>query len=130
RRFRAVASTAGIPFIPTVLPGYNDRVLRPREDHFVLPRFYGTESFFRRALETLATPFWRDTGFVIVTSWNEWNEGTQIEPAEPSPPTADDGTPEHAFSKGELLHGYGTEHLDELRRFIDAAGRDAARQAG
>lgn len=115
-RYRGVAATAGIRFIPTVLPGYNDRGVRPKEDHFVIPRIAGGESFFARSLAAFAQcRFTKASGLVVVTSWNEWNEGTQIEPAALSPLTHEDVSGSDQFSAGELLGGYGTQHLVELR---------------
>ncbi len=116
RRYLGVAAAGGIKFIPTVLPGYNDRGVRPKEDHFVIPRFFETgPSFFAQSLKRLGgCSFSRGSGFVVVTSWNEWNEGTQIEPTEVSPLTRDDISGVGQFSRGELLGGYGEQHLKEL----------------
>lgn len=115
-RFRGIASTAGIRFVPTVLPGYNDRGVRPKEEHFVIPRWIKGASFFERSLARLARcRFTQESGWVVVTSWNEWNEGTQIEPAAPSPLTREDLSGSEQFSQGEPLSGYGSQHLAELR---------------
>ena len=118
-RYRSVAATASIKFIPTVLPGYNDRGVRPKENHFVLPRFFGPltdQTLFGMMLYRLAScRFTADSGFLVITSWNEWNEGTQIEPARLSPLTREDVSGSREFSQGALLGGYGTLHLDELR---------------
>ena len=117
-RYRGIAATAGLRFIPTVLPGYNDRGVRPNEDHFVIPRWIEGGSFFERSLVRLGScRFSGESGLVVVTSWNEWNEGTQIEPTAASMLTSEDVSGTNRFSQGALLGGYANQHLLELRSF-------------
>lgn len=122
RRYREISSTLGIPFIPTVLPGYNDRGVRPDEDHYVIPRLVDSSqqrSFFSRSLKALAEPF-IDHHYPLftITSWNEWNEGTQIEPSSQSPASSLDSSESGVrFSASELHAGYGDRLLRELRLF-------------
>ncbi len=80
--YRSIAETAGIPFIPVVIPGYDDRVVRPDNNSTpVLTK----DTRGTLLLELLHESNKRALGrsfpdSLIVTSWNEWNEGTQIEP--------------------------------------------------
>lgn len=122
RKYRQIAATIGIPFIPTVLPGYNDRGVRPDENHYVVPRLLdsaGAESFFRRSLQQVADPFVDHAyPFISITSWNEWNEGTQIEPSTLSPASKNDSSESgQYYSAAELHVGYGRRFLEELREF-------------
>lgn len=121
--YKAICETAGILFIPSVLPAYNDRGVRASENHFVIPReFYGNKkkSFFKEGLNRLIKPFLdiRNPIFSI-TSWNEWNEFTQIEPSNLSISTIEDSShEEHLYSNFSYHGGYGCEHLDELQDFL------------
>jgi hypothetical protein len=119
--YRKVSRAAGIPFIPGVLPGYNDRGVRLNEDHFVLPRqLEDGDSFFDTALEQLVAPFLDPQAPVFaITSWNEWNEGTQIEPTVLSGfSNADSSEPYSYYTKDEWYSGYGCQHLEELGDFL------------
>ena len=91
RRYEDAAGSDTIIF-PEVMPGYNDRVLRPRIDHYVIPRRTrpdaATGSTLEAMLERLAKPFLDSRlPVVLVTSFNEWNEGTQVEPTVLAEPT-------------------------------------------
>ncbi len=61
------------PFVATVMPGYDDRILRgghhrPREDGaYYHATWDDAERYNAEA--------------VVITSWNEWYEGSQIEPS-------------------------------------------------
>ncbi|MCB0322798.1 MAG: glycoside hydrolase family 99-like domain-containing protein [Bdellovibrionales bacterium] len=125
--YRAYASSVGLHFIPGVLPGYNDRAIRPDEDHFVVPRDFGDpkKSFFSESLRRWGAPFLdRKRPMLTVTSWNEWNEGTQIEPSmEPSSDAPDPREEGEFFTQGEPHHPYGTSYLKQLRASRIALGR-------
>jgi hypothetical protein len=117
--YERYAATAGLMFIPGVLPGYNDRGVRPAEGHFVIPREVGGLNVFDVSLQRLVRPFLQsDFPFFAVTSWNEWNEGTQIEPSAESPRTDEDRSGTAAYTQGEWYRGYSTEYLDILAAFL------------
>jgi hypothetical protein len=61
-------------YVPTIMPGYDDRAVR---GGYARDREGG--GYYQRTMDAaLATgPEWA----VLVTSWNEWPEGTQIEPS-------------------------------------------------
>jgi hypothetical protein len=81
KHYRAICASLGVALIPAVLPGYNDRGVRPEESHAIVERNLESKSFFEQSLENLGLPFSdRKKPLIIITSWNEWNEGTQIEP--------------------------------------------------
>lgn len=86
RRYRSIAETAGVPFIPTVIPGYDDRVLRPKINSFPLERESSTGDYLLDLLLDISESSLSNSSprMTIITSWNEWNEGTQIEPGEKS----------------------------------------------
>jgi len=117
RRYRKAAE---IPIIPGVIPGFNDRGVRPAFDHFVIPRRWTAEasegSFFVEAIERIAKPM-ADPKLhaILITSWNEWSEDTAIEPVSPSPPTADDVSGRQLFTQGYTYEGFGTTYLDIVR---------------
>ena len=136
RRFREAAGTE-IDFVPSVIPGYNDRGVRRVADHYVIPRQWtpdGPEgSFLAESFERLAFPFIDpDINMILVTSWNEWNEDTAVEPLDPSPPvTRDRSRSGTAFTQGYRYTGYGTTYLEVIRdkvvavcgRVVDADGQ-------
>jgi len=116
-RWQKAAQKAGVVFVPNAMPGYNDRGVRPAEDHYVIPRRLqpasGTASLFERSV-ALAKRFVDPTvPIVTITSFNEWHEWTQVEPARPAsrPPVADAA----AFSKGFPHDAYSLEYLEVIR---------------
>ncbi len=127
-RYKAIAATVGIPFVPGVLPGYNDRGVRLNADHYVIPRTFGPlgqeadQSLFQHALERHVRPFLSgESSLFVVTSWNEWNEGTQIEPTQYSPATNKDKSDWGInYTQGEWHEGYQSKHLRELKAFVTA----------
>lgn len=131
---RYVDATAGaVPIVPGVLPGYNDRGVRPTLDHYVIPRAWsagaGEGTFLAEMLRQVADR-WVDARvpMVMVTSWNEWNEDTGIEPLRDGPATAAD-TPGDGFIQtgGYPYAGFGTRYLEVLRdHFVAIAGRAPA----
>lgn len=120
RRYRYIAASLGVDFIPTVIPGYNDRGVRPANEHPVLARRQEgePESFFLQALSRWVKPHINGGGIkaFVVTSWNEWNEGTQIEPEVYSqdlvPPAVYD------YSGGEEIIDGAPTAYDDLRGFM------------
>lgn len=113
--YRAIAAAAGQRFIPAVIPGYDDRGVRPHEGHFVIPRHVGRESLLAEALQRWAAPMLDARNrWLVVTTWNEWNEGTQVEPAREAA-----SNPARAGLCDPSLRGssYGCSHLSELKQF-------------
>ncbi len=100
RERAARARLAGLPFLPAVAPGYDDRTIR--EPGTVVERAGGAtyDATWRAALGL--APAW-----VLIASWNEWHEGTEIEPSR-----------EH-----------GRRYLDATRRWADAFHRAAPEPA-
>lgn len=120
----------GAAFVPSVIPGYNDRGVRFRRDHYAIPRQWSPGSadgsFLGEAIERLAMPFMDpNLQMAIVTSWNEWNEDTAIEPLAAAPPTSlDESDSGREFTQGHAYAGAGTLYLETLRdRFCAVAGR-------
>ena len=118
--YRLYQDATGVPLVPGVIPGYNDRGTRLSADHFAIPRRFAADlpegSFFTEEIERIGKPF-ADGGLrmVLVTSWNEWNEDTAIEPVAPAPPTADDRSGRRAFTQGYTYEGYDGTYLDLVR---------------
>lgn len=73
-RLKTISRTKGNLFATTVIPGYDDRVIRIPGNY--LPRKRGRvyEMCWNTALDF-------DPDWILVTSWNEWHEGTEIEPS-------------------------------------------------
>lgn len=127
-RYQEFSLAHGKLFVPTVIPGYNDRGVRPKANHFVIPRVIreprvaaGSRSFFSESLNRWVLPFIDCTTPVfVITSWNEWNEGTQIEPAAESSATSTDSSRRPgSYTLGEEYDGYGHRLLNELREYLD-----------
>jgi len=131
--YKAVASTAGMPFIPTAIPGYNDTGVRLAENHYVIPRISNTDlegpSVFSTYLSRLVMPnLDRRLPMFAVTSWNEWNEWTQIEPSTTSAASStDSSSSSQDYTLNESFEGYGFKHLIELQRVLKPIPNAAAK---
>jgi hypothetical protein len=137
-RFRRVAGDGHVAFVPSVIPGYNDRGVRPREDHYVIPRLLSPDadegSLFARSLQELGLALLDDRNpLLMITSFNEWHEWSQIEPARPGPPT----TRDPSYTLDFPHRGYGLRYLEVLRdavvavsgRLVRGPGKDPVRGA-
>jgi glycoprotein endo-alpha-1,2-mannosidase len=123
------ATGGEVPFVPGVLPGYNDRGVRPRQRHYVIPRAWGRggeEGTFLAEMLRQVADRWVDprAPMVMVTSWNEWNEDTGIEPLRSAPATASDvATDGISRTDGAPYAGLGTRYLEVLRdHYVAIAG--------
>jgi hypothetical protein len=110
----------GVPLVPGIIPGYNDRGTRLAAGHYAIPRRFtaGTPegSFFAEEIDRIARPFADgDLRMVLIASWNEWNEDTAIEPVAPVPPTADDESGQQTFTQGYTYEGFDTTYVDLVR---------------
>lgn len=113
------ATEGAVPVLPSVMPGYNDRAYRPRQEHFPIPRVWAKGepegSFLAHMIDDFALPFTDPRiPLMFVTSWNEWNEDTAIEPARVSASTNRDSNGEQ-FTQGYSYSGYGTTYLQTIR---------------
>ena len=116
-----------VDFVPGIIPGYNDRGVRPALNHYVIPREFSPNdgSFFEEGLNKIGMPFVdKDTNMILVTSWNEWNEGTQIEPSIISNPTSLDISENgKKYTGGYKHYGYGMKYLEIIRnKFVAIYG--------
>ena len=74
------AAEEGVDFIPNVMPGFDDRNLRPtRQENRVIHR---SADGFREYVNIAKTYVDQDISMLLVTSFNEWGEGTNIEPSQ------------------------------------------------
>jgi len=121
--YRDAASAAGVLFVPSFAPGFNDRAIRRTcADNPVMPRRIrdgaGATSLFGEVLRTIALER-ADPDFPLlsITSFNEWHEDTAIEPtAGTAGATARDASPGGSDWTGGYLHDdYGTAFLEEVR---------------
>jgi glycoprotein endo-alpha-1,2-mannosidase len=129
RRYRDICGEE-IIFVPNIIPGYNDRALRPRADHYVIPRQWeeggASGSFFSELFDRLGLAYIDPkVPIVMITSWNEWNEDTAIEPLSPSSPTARDCSRSgKAFTGGYSYSGFGETYLHIIRdKVVAVAGQ-------
>lgn len=117
-------------FIPNIIPGYNDRALRPGSGHYVIPRQWeegdASGSLFSELFERLGVAYIdQKIPMMMITSWNEWNEDTAIEPLSQAPPTTRDysgsGT---RLTEGYSYSGFGETYLRIIRdKVVAVAGR-------
>jgi glycoprotein endo-alpha-1,2-mannosidase len=128
-QYQVVAQQLGVDFIPSLIPGYNDRAVRRTcANNPALARRTSAAaaegSMFSSFLNTLALPYANDTRFkmIHITSFNEWHEDTEIEPSVVTSATTTDTSPTGMqYTQGFVYQGYGTTYLDILRNGIAAA---------
>ena len=118
-RWKGAATASGVPFIPAVTPGFNDKGVR--QGHASVSRRLTSAtaggSLFRAMLQG-ALPLTDETvgRMLMVTSWNEWHEDTQIEPVAGAAATRrDDSDSGSAYTEELPYEGYGELYLDILR---------------
>ncbi len=119
--FRTAAANLGVAFIPSVLPGYNDRGVRLAAGHYVLPREVNAAtgesySLFRDFLSLARGYVDPAANALDITSWNEWHEDTEIEPTAPA---AASSTPS-LYTQGYAHTSHGFRLLEILRAFKDS----------
>ena len=119
-RWKEAAAAVGVPFVPAVTPGFNDKGVR--QGHVSVAGRLSPDdeagSLFRAMLRG-ALPLTNEGlgRMLMVTSWNEWHEDTQIEPVAPAPITErDDSDSGAAFTEGLPYEGYGELYLNILRQ--------------
>jgi glycoprotein endo-alpha-1,2-mannosidase len=127
--YQAAAQQLGVDFIPSLIPGYNDRAVRQTcADNPALARRTGANapegSLFMNFLDDLALPYAKNTKYkmIHITTFNEWHEDTELEPSVVTAPTTTDTSPSGTqFTQGLVYQGYGTTYLDIIRTGISAA---------
>ena len=128
-QYQAVAQQLGVDFVPSLMPGFNDRAIRRTcaNNPALARRTSATApegSMFSNFLSELALPYANNTQFkmIHITTFNEWHEDTQIEPSVVTGPTTSDTSPTGTlYTQGLVYQGYGTTYLDILRNEISAA---------
>jgi len=93
--WKAKADELGVAFIPDILPGFDDTLVRPEANHPPIPR---SVSLFESQLDTALSLLDPKINLFMITSWNEWHEDTSIEPAQE----------------------YGFDYLDALQRKLNS----------
>ncbi len=85
QRWRASCETAGVDFIPGIMPGFDSRGTGGGDRHYVIPRVLSPgqapDSFFAAMAKMARRHVDPRRPRIAVTSFNEWHEGTQIEPS-------------------------------------------------
>jgi hypothetical protein len=119
RQYKRDARAVGIPLVPDALPGYDDRGVRPEEDHHVLPQALDEsavdpEGTFGALLGLAGSFVDPTTRLLTVTSWNEWHEDTQLEPTAPGDM---DSVEPQALTQGYPEQAYGFGRLERLAAF-------------
>ncbi len=129
-RYRQHGAAVGgeVPIIPSVIPGYNDRGVRPSLANYVIPRQWAPEqppgSLLRELIDRIARPLIDDrVPMFFVTSWNEWNEDTAIEPLAPATPSSADGDVPGLYSGGFSYEGGDTQVRALRDEVIAVSGR-------
>ncbi|NBC08442.1 MAG: hypothetical protein GVY26_14705 [Bacteroidetes bacterium] len=115
RRFQEIAQRENVDFIPNVMPGFNDRGVRPEVRHYVIPP-QATEggsavSTLQQYLDVARPLAGSPLDMITITSFNEWHEDTQIEPA--IGPAAGSGPVQHPYT----YPSYGMQYLELLREY-------------
>jgi glycoprotein endo-alpha-1,2-mannosidase len=118
-RWKQVAQSVDVSFVPAVSPGFNDTGVR--DGHPPLSRKLTAEdefgSLFRAMLFQAREQVDTDLGnMFVITSWNEWHEDTQIEPVAIADSTnRDNSATGSAYTNGLYYEGYGDRYLQILR---------------
>ena len=127
--YRAASSNSAY-FVPSILPGYNDRGVRLNANHYTIPRQWSPGAaegtFFEEAFDRLGFPFMDERlNMLLITSFNEWNEDTAIEPVRSAAATSKDGSPSgSAYTEGYTYSGSGLRYLEVLRdKVVAVCGR-------
>ncbi len=127
-RYREAAGD--VPIIPSVIPGYNDRGVRLRLDHYPIPRQWSQGrpegTLFEQYIDRIGLPYCdKNLNMIMITSWNEWQEDTGIEPLSASPATTNDSSESGiAYTQGYSYSGHGMAYLDVVRnKFVAISGR-------
>ena len=113
--WRTRAHESGCNFIPAVSPGYNDRGVRPENNHPPLSRQLTENSspgslFAYQLIKAKALVDPQVDNLLVVNSFNEWHEDTQIEPA-----SGDRTNLPLNLTEGVYYEGYGELYLNLLR---------------
>ena len=74
-----MSRSAGVGFVPGILPAFDDTAVRPEAHHPIIPRDI---ELFTKQLQLSAPLAQQSPNMMMITSWNEWHEYTSIEPAE------------------------------------------------
>jgi hypothetical protein len=129
QKYQAVAQQLGVNFVPSVVPGSNDRAVRRTcANNPALARRISANaaegSMFASFLKDLALPYANNSQLkmIHITTFNEWHEDTQIEPSVVTGPTTTDTSATGSqYTQGVVYQGYGTTYLDILRNEIAVA---------
>jgi hypothetical protein len=129
QQYEAVAQQLGVDFVPSLVPGFNDRAVRRTcANNPALARRTSADapegSMFAKFLNDLALPYANNSQLkmIHITTFNEWHEDTQIEPSVLNAPTTIDTSPTGSqYTQGLVYQGYGTTYLDILRNEIAIA---------
>jgi glycoprotein endo-alpha-1,2-mannosidase len=129
QQYQAVAQQLAVEFVPSLVPGFNDRAVRRTcANNPALARRTSASapegSMFDSFLKDLALPYANNSQLkmIHITTFNEWHEDTQIEPSVVTGATTTDTSATGSqYSQGLVYQGYGTTYLDILRNAIAVA---------
>eukprot|EP00590_Aulacoseira_subarctica_P008184 CAMPEP_0172434722 /NCGR_PEP_ID=MMETSP1064-20121228/70785_1 /TAXON_ID=202472 /ORGANISM="Aulacoseira subarctica , Strain CCAP 1002/5" /LENGTH=438 /DNA_ID=CAMNT_0013182961 /DNA_START=148 /DNA_END=1464 /DNA_ORIENTATION=- len=123
KHWRQYAKSLGKGFVPSAMPGFNDKGVRdenvPLSRKLTANSEFGSlfQAMLKQAIQLVDSS---SNDLLMITSFNEWHEDTQIEPVSTADATSVDiSSTGKAYTDGLEYEGYGEKYLEILQRITE-----------